>query len=302
MIVLIKYFKIFLLLILYRPFLSLSATKDTFNLKEPLLIKLTDNDITTKDFSEGETINLNLSYKINHTSYFSIFSINGTNFEINTNIDKLNKLSENIANKIATNLISSDFKDDTIISITSKNICTIEFINIVNDTYSEYEKIDKDNDDNDIEITKYNFVRFIKNSEKEIKVEINFKKSLKGNFCYKVVSLSSDDILYIPRAFNFKNNTCQEIGEEKKTIEEKDLDKINNFKGNLAFIFSINTTEKIESYIVTINKDDMELFLMISIGVALIFAVITFFLIRRKQNAPNKANDNDFYKEENKED
>lgn len=298
MIVLIKYFKIFLLLTLYRQFLSLFATEDTFNLEEPLLIELTDNDIITNKFSEDQTIKLNLSYKINHISYFSIFSINGTEFVINSKIDKLNK---NITNKIATNLSSSDFKNDTTILITPKNNCSIEFINIVNDTYSEYEKIDKDKDGKEIKVTKYNFVRFINNSEKKINIQINFNKTPKGNFCYKVESLSSDNILYIPRAFNFDGNHCQEIKEENN-IEEKELDKINNFKGNLAFIFSINTTEEIESYKVTINEDDMKLFLIISIVIALIFAVITFFLIRRKQKAPSKLNDNDFYKEENKDD
>ena len=81
------------------------------------------------------------------------------------------------------------------------------------------------------------------------------------------------------------------------TLEIKDIEigKKDN-KKNTAFICSIQTNETIENYSVIINKDIMNNFLIGSIILALIFAVITFFLIRRKQNITKHVGD-DFYDE-----
>ena len=62
-------------------------------------------------------------------------------------------------------------------------------------------------------------------------------------------------------------------------------------KNYFAFIFSIDKEDKlVGNYYFTINSEIINLFLIISIVVALVFAVITFFLIRRKQTSQESSN------------
>ena len=59
----------------------------------------------------------------------------------------------------------------------------------------------------------------------------------------------------------------------------------------------------IEEFSFTINSEIINVFLIVSIVIALVFAVITFFLIRRKQTSEmlNVEGGENFYKKEEKE-
>ena len=82
-------------------------------------------------------------------------------------------------------------------------------------------------------------------------------------------------------------------------VKDFQLNKNNN-KKITAFVCSIVTDNEIKEYSVIINKDIMSFFLIGSIILALIFAVITFFLIRRKQSITKHIGD-DFYDEKSEE-
>ena len=291
MIYLLKYLNIFVFLSLFSPFLSLYINRPISNLEDEEKNFIGPNNISTINLDQGETITFNFTYENNQSSNISIFSKNNKTFTVTSNIDKLNKES---TTKLKEELESKDFVENPYLSISSNDKNTIEIINIVKDPYSFYYNIIED-DDKEITINNYNFVRFIHSDEYKINVDIKFNKEMNCKVFYGNVSLSSNDSYLIPKAFNFegnkyiKNKTMQD--ENELSIEIKDL---NPTQGIIAFIFSINTTESIE-FEVTINKDIMNIFLIGSIAFALIFAVITFFLIRRKQNI-SKSADDDFYK------
>ena len=66
---------------------------------------------------------------------------------------------------------------------------------------------------------------------------------------------------------------------------ENAISRENQFKPHFAFIFSIDSEKKIDNYSFAINSEIINVFLIVSIVIALIFAIITFFLIRRKQSS-----------------
>ena len=292
----IKYFKYFLLLTLFSQYLPQFLYTVDSNFEDDPEINIGRNSINNIALKENEEKTLSLSNENNQESYLSIRSLENKKFNITSDINKVNK---NEIDMIIENLTSSDFEGkNQILTISSNYSHTIEVIHIVKDKYSEYYNIIEE-DDKDITIKNYNFVKFIDSETNEIKVGIKFKNTLnKANFHYGIVSLSSNCSYLIPQAFNFGEGIEKKGFQNEITIEKEDIDKIPNPKGHLAFIFTLESTENFEEYEVIINKDIMNYFLIGSIIIALIFAVITFFLIRRKQNIKN----NDFYNEDNKED
>ena len=60
------------------------------------------------------------------------------------------------------------------------------------------------------------------------------------------------------------------------------------YKPVLAFIFSVDVNTK-QTFSYSINSEIINIFLIVSIVIALVFAVITFFLIRRKQSADSNS-------------
>ena len=120
------------------------------------------------------------------------------------------------------------------------------------------------------------------------------------------MELDIKDINYIPRAFNFEaRNESLEIHKdlEKENIikfEKSYIEEDENNNKNFAFVFSIESDENIDEYTVIFNKDIMNKFLIGSIILALIFGIITFFLIRRKQVMTKSIGD-DFYDENTEE-
>ena len=200
--------------------------------------------------------------------------------------------------------------DKPYIIISSENDNKIQIVHIKNTSDSLYYKV-KEDDDETIKIKKkyYNFVKFI-GDDKTIKVDIKFKDNLKNNISYGIVRLLSKNEKYIPRVETFKEKGLIDKYDNEKMKKEKTITikKINHEKDDedngiyTAFILSINSSATFKDYSIIINEDIMNNFLLGSIIVALIFAVITFFLIRRKKNINEKGIDDDFYKENKDED
>ena len=100
------------------------------------------------------------------------------------------------------------------------------------------------------------------------------------------------DAKYLVLGKNYKSGTGNKL--EQKNFPESEMElTVNNpyyegeikkpeNKDHFAFIFSIDNGENmVEDFNSTINSEIIDLFLIIYIAVALVFAVITFFLIRR---------------------
>ena len=276
-----------------------------------LLANLADNYIDDIVLNSSEPFTINLDLKEKELIYLSLISYDKSNFTIiDTNI-KFQTNASNTTNSYLREIDISMIKngDKPYISISSEKDNTIQIIHIKNTTDSLYCKV-KEDDDETIKIKKkyYNFVKFI-GDDKTIKVDIKFKDNLKNNISYGIVRLLSKNEKYIPRVETFKEKGLIDKYDNEKMKKEKTITikKINHEKDDedngiyTAFILSINSSATFKDYSIIINEDIMNNFLLGSIIVALIFAVITFFLIRRKQNVGEKKTGEEFYEEKQEE-
>lgn len=283
-------YKYFLAIILFNSFFSL-------DIDDSELIKIPGNILKRINLIGNKSIILELNYTHNNINYISIISINDCNFILESEVSELNC---NKTNKFKKEVNMTVNYSPVTINIKSEKNNTIDIINIIKDKKSSYFEIE--NEDQKYNVENYNFVKFL--SEERNKVEIKFKDAKEGKYRYGIVELESEDINYIPKAFYFEARN-ESIEEEHKLEKEISIEckkiKIDE-KKNIAFIFSIETEEDIGEYTVNFNKDIMNNFLIGCIILALIFAIITFFLIRRKQNITTKSiGGDDFYDEKNEE-
>ena len=276
-----------------------------------LLADIEDNYIGDIVLHSSEPFTINLDLKEKELIHLSLISYDKSNFTIiDTNI-KFQTNASNTTNSYLREIDISMIKngDKPYISISSEKDNTIQIIHIKNTTDSLYCKV-KEDDDETIKIKKkyYNFVKFI-GDDKTIKVDIKFKDNLKNNISYGIVRLLSKNEKYIPRVETFKEKGLIDKYDNEKMKKEKTITikKINHEKDDedngiyTAFILSINSSATFKDYSIIINEDIMNNFLLGSIIVALIFAVITFFLIRRKQNVGEKKTGEEFYEEKQEE-
>ena len=284
---------------LYKFYLSIIVINSISSIltDAPEIIDIKGNILKNFSLNAGESKTLNLTYNKNNNNYVSFLSLDNLKFNLESTKTELNSKNKTLSEIEVKDLTEGDL----LVNITSEKNNRIEIINIINDDKSSYFEITAD--DQKFNGKNYNFLKFLDNKDK-LKVEINFKKKYEGKLHYGIVHLASNNIKYIPRAFNFGNgikNKKEKDLEKDMTLDFKDIEinKKDN-KKKTAFICSIETNEEIENYSVIINKDIMNKFLIGSIILALIFAVITFFLIRRKQNITKHVGD-DFYDEKSEE-
>lgn len=298
-------YKFVFILTLFNTFICLLDSGSNF------LANLADNYIDDIVLNSSEPFTINLDLKEKELIYLSLISYDKSNFTIiDTNI-KFQTNASNTTNSYLREINNSMIKngDKPYISISSEKDNTIQIIHIKNTTDSLYCKV-KEDDDETIKIKKkyYNFVKFI-GDDKTIKVDIKFKDNLKNNISYGIVRLLSKNEKYIPRVETFKEKGLIDKYDNEKMKKEKTITikKINHEKDDedngiyTAFILSINSSATFKDYSIIINEDIMNNFLLGSIIVALIFAVITFFLIRRKQNVGEKKTGEEFYEEKQEE-
>ena len=243
-----------------------------------------------KNFSlnAGESKTLNLTCNKNRSNYVSFLSLDNLEFNLESIKPELNS-----KNTTFSEIVVKDFNEsDLLVNVNSQNDNRIEIINIINNDHSSYFEISSEGKtyiDNS-----YNFLKFINNNN-SLKIEIKFKKKYTGKLHYGIVHLASKNISYIPRVFNFQNGIEQKKEKALKKemffeVKDIELDKNGN-KNYTAFICSIETNDTIIKYSVSINNEKINYYLISSIVPAFIYAVITFFCIRRKQNITKHAED-----------
>ena len=290
--------------------------KNTFNSNTSFLNQNQNQLTEEKTFDIGENslqkINLTnktiLKLKYNGKNekdmiFFSILSLDkNKNITIESDNPKINQKSNyfqiEINPKINPNPIIN------LICENCDNSTEVEVSSVVNYTYSIYRNIDE-KDETEVMIENNNFIKFITKGNK-ITVDIYFNEAYNDEVYYGIVHLPTNNTKYIPMAYNFNEIKGIKI-DNKKEINIKYEDISNNeetIKKYTAFIFSIKNENKTMKYTVIINKfEPMNVFLIVSLSLAFVFAIITFFLIRRKQssNTENENNNADINNEESKE-
>ena len=236
--------------------------------------------------------------------YLSIVVLGDAQIKVNSSMEKiLDENKKEFSDFLQINYsISEAIVDDINLKLTPNKDVQIEITNIIQDKFMEYQEISYAQNN----VTKNNFVLFLNDTKNKYIVSIKFNENSKPTSCYyNLLRLPTNDFNYILPAskYNKKNNQCKEDYE----FRIGDIKGEDKNKKHSAFIFSIEEN-KLYNYSVTINitqvDEAMTIFLYISIGLAGVFAVITFFLIRRKQSIDTKNDDNqeDLYNnEENKE-
>ena len=314
-------YKYIYILILFNNILSYineeSNNQNTLN-SNPGFLSLIQNQLTdekTIDIEENSLQKINLTNKAilklkyngkneKDMIFFSILSLDkNKNITIESNNPKINTKKNYFQIEI-----NPKINPNPIINLICENCVNsteVEVSSVVNYTYSIYKNINE-KDEAEITIENNNFIKFITKGNK-ITVDIYFKDAYNDKVYYGIVNLPTNNTKYIPMANHF-NGIKEEKINNKKEINFKFEDINNNekdIKKYTAFIFSIineNTTMK---YTVIINKfEPMNVFLIVSLSLAFVFAIITFFLIRRKQsyNSENEENNNaDINNRENKE-
>ena len=302
-----KYLKIFLLLTLFIQISSISFLGEG----EPYTIK--ENGVDRKAFIENEEQAFNLLTEKNGTFYITFLS---TNEGVDISIKNIETFGKPESEKTKQNMYTLEILLDNVLNenrrlvvSTNKN-CTIEIISVLKSEVNDYEIVEY-SIDKELKVKNNNFVIFLGDEDPEkFDMKYNFKDDIKGKkVTYGFICLPTKEEKYLALGKNYRiyysdlsENDVTETGNQftaENKYYKKDKEKL---KPNLAFIFSIDSNTKIEEFSFTINSEIINVFLIVSIVIALVFAVITFFLIRRKQTSEmTNVEGGDFYKKEEKE-
>jgi len=306
-----KNLKIFLLLILSIKISSL----ELFEVPPP--DKLGENNIIKFDAEKDQNIKLNLPDE-NNDFYITILSLKkGVKITIN-NVGVFNKSTsaeqkENVVTK-AIKLTEQINQVDRYIEFSVSEKCEVEVSSVLKNVNREYQNIEY-KIDTEISVQKNNFVIFLKDEDVEkFEMKFNFKEDIKNKEAtYGFLFLPTESPEYIVLGKHYRSYKGDKSLETIKFDEAaKQLTAKNDYyekgketnKEHLAFIFSIDYDEKtIQEFSFTINSEIINVFLIVSIVIALVFAVITFFLIRRKQTTEgtNAEGGENLYKKNEKE-
>ena len=258
---------------------------------------ITNDEIGSFNITE-KCVKATIKVKSETIFYMIIFPFTGNIIEDIT--EKIEKLEEDVIQlKINTSQISKSID----VKIPEKQ-GKINFFKVLDNAINNYYNITSKNDTSQLDIKgSNNIIRFLDKKEENIRCKIKntkLKESDTDEIAYGFIELPSKNIKFMPQAFLLNNSNILDYKNFTFTkISNKDFDtnklvnpSYNKDYKNMAFIVSLKTQS---DYTIIINEDlAMTYFLICSIVLALIFAIITFFLIRRKQNIP-KDPDPDIY-------
>ena len=260
--------------------------------------KLDKNNITKFDVEKDHNITLHLPDE-NGELYITILALKNAKITIK-NVGVYNNLErseekENIVTKAIT-LTETQQLAERYIEFSVNEKCEVEVSSVLKNQFKEYQNIEY-KIDTEISVEKNNFVIFLKDEEVEkFEMKFNFKDDIKNKevtYGFLFLPLESPEYLVLGKHYKsykpdskletikFEESAKQITVENPYYEKEKEINK-----EHLAFIFSIDYEDKmIEKFSFTINSEIINVFLIVSIIIALVFAVITFFLIRRKQSS-----------------
>ena len=171
--------------------------------------------------------------------YFSLFSLDGVPVTIEPDLlgmfntttikgDQLFKLKINL----------SEYKvDELAIRVNASESTRIEVLEVLHYNFTEYTVISKNGKS---KLTDNHFIKFFDKNVDEVKIKISGLKNVKTSF--GLVKLTTDDIDYLPLAYQFKeeyNITKKNLKENEEIILKNPFKDLKDNKKYLAFIFSI---------------------------------------------------------------
>ena len=171
--------------------------------------------------------------------YFSLFSLDGVPVTIEPDLlgmfntttikgDQLFKLKINL----------SEYKvDELAIRVNASESTRIEVLEVLHYNFTEYTVISKNGKS---KLTDNHFIKFFDKNVDEVKIKISGLKNVKTAF--GLVKLTTDDIDYLPLAYQFKeeyNITKKNLKENEEIILKNPFKDLKDNKKYLAFIFSI---------------------------------------------------------------
>ena len=221
--------------------------------------------------------------------YFSIFSLDGVPVTIEPDIlgwfntttikgDQLFKLKVKLA----------DFKPDELaIRVNASESTRIEVLEVMHYNFTEYTVINKNGN---TKLTDNHFIKYFDKNVDEIKVKIFGLKGVPA--AYGLVKLSTDDIDYLPLAYQFKeeyNITRKNLVENEEIILKNPFKDLKDNKKYLAFIFSIQKYNYYE-YNIEISENtekggnNVLIYILAFIGIVLIIGLIIIIVNFSKKN------------------
>ena len=264
--------------------------------------KITQNAIDDINIgNETEVILLNAPIKpTTEYLYFSIFSLDGVPVTIEPDIlgwfntttikgDQLFKLKVKLA----------DFKPDELaIRVNASESTRIEVLEVMHYNFTEYTVINKNGN---TKLTDNHFIKYFDKNVDEIKVKISGLKGVPA--AYGLVKLSTDDIDYLPLAYQFKeeyNITRKNLVENEEIILKNPFKDLKDNKKYLAFIFSIQKYNYYE-YNIEISENtekggnNVLIYILAFIGIVLIIGLIIIIVnFSKKKKGSTHINEGKF--------
>ena len=295
-----KSYQIFLSLIIL--FQLISLTYEQENEDSNLTIDNLDNLFSVEEITEGNNISLKF-IKQEGVYYVTILTRRGKikMFHENDEVFKFGQMDNCNVINVTSDKINENQPE--ILNITAEENSTVEITSVrLKDTTKGlyvYQLIEY-NIDTEIKVKNNSFVIFLNDDIEKFDMKFKFnsineikdKKIYYGFLClptkkpeYSVYLAQGKN--YIEKTSNLTWKTYSNVEFEEKVINKYYKNKVSTEekKPNLAFIFSVDSSTELNEFTFSINSEIINIFLMVSIIIALVFAVITFFLIRRKQSA-----------------
>ena len=298
-----KSYQIFLSLILF--FLLASLTNEQeFELGEIETIDLPVNGISKKTLSKNDILKISFNKEIG-LHFIRLISLTEANITIQTTNSKLANLINIEQKSIDIKINSTEFthQDGYVNLKVSQDNTQVEISSVVWINYDEglnkYE-IKSYSIDTEEKVENNNFIIFLEEQDYEkfdLKFKFNDSEVKNKNATFGFICLPNKSPEYIPLAKHIKNIEIGNLTDHNISDIEFEQKIINKFpkkenretnKPVLAFIFSVDI-DKRQYFSYSINSEIINIFLIVSIVIALVFAVITFFLIRRKQSADSNS-------------
>ena len=298
-----KSYQIFLSLILFFLLSSLTNEQEP-ELGESSVIYLTDNEMRVLNLSKDDNLEIHFNKKEGQ-HFIRLFSQNGTNIKIQSLNSKLADIINIEKQYIDINISSSEFNESNgfINMIVNQDNTHVEISSVVlqNTTEGIYAYQNKSYSiDTEEKVENNNFIIFLEEQDYEkfdLKFKFNDSEVKNKNATFGFICLPNKSPEYIPLAKHIKNIEIGNLTDHNISDIEFEQKIINKFpkkenretnKPVLAFIFSVDI-DKRQYFSYSINSEIINIFLIVSIVIALVFAVITFFLIRRKQSADSNS-------------
>ena len=216
--------------------------------------------------------------------YFSLFSLDGVPVTIEPDLlgmfntttikgDQLFKLKINL----------SEYKvDELAIRVNASESTRIEVLEVLHYNFTEYIVISKNGKS---KLTDNHFIKFFDKNVDEVKIKISGLKNVKTAF--GLVKLTTDDIDYLPLAYQFKeeyNITKKNLKENEEIILKNPFKDLKDNKKYLAFIFSIQDYKYYE-YNIEIDeinskgRNNVLILILELVGAALFIGLIVIIIL-----------------------